>query len=115
MNPPASAALGAEVGNLNTPHRDGTGAVPGDESTGTEVQATQPSAAPTIRQWYGRVKFLEPIVSVWETTAGKARANILRQAKEAGYDVRMPDVQVRLGPKPAYWFELDVKQREPKW
>lgn len=62
-----------------------------------------------IRQWYGRVKFLEPIVNVWETTAGKARANILRQASEAGYNVRLPDVQVRLGPAPAYWFEIERK------
>jgi len=47
MNPPASAALGAEAGNLNTPQRDGTGAVPGREAMGTEAQATQPFAAPT--------------------------------------------------------------------
>jgi len=47
MNPPESAAQGSEVGNLNTPHRDGTGAVPGDESMGRVVQATQHVAAPT--------------------------------------------------------------------
>ncbi len=47
MNPPESAAVGSEVGNLNTPHRDGTGAVPGGNSMGTEAQATRPFAAPT--------------------------------------------------------------------
>lgn len=47
MNPPESAAEGSEAGNLNTPHRDGTGVVPGDESMGLEAQAMQPAAAPT--------------------------------------------------------------------
>lgn len=47
MKTPVSAAQGTEAGHLNTPQRDGTGAVPGDESTGTEAQATQPFAAPT--------------------------------------------------------------------
>jgi len=46
MNPPVPAALGTEARNLNTPHRDGTGAVPGRKAMGTEAQATQPSAAP---------------------------------------------------------------------
>lgn len=63
-----------------------------------------------IRQWYGRVKFLEPVVSVWETTAGKARANILRRACEAGYNVRLPDVQVRLGPTP--WPDNSWPERQ---
>jgi hypothetical protein len=67
-----------------------------------------------IRQWYGRVKFLDPVVSVWETTAGKARANILRQAREAGYNVRLPDVQVRRGSLPTpenYWPEYERRRR----
>ena len=42
MNPPASAAEGAEARNLNMVQRHGTGAVP----QGMEAQATQPSAAP---------------------------------------------------------------------
>ena len=46
MNPPESAAQGSEVGNLNTSHRDGTGAVPGRKAMGMEAQATQPSVAP---------------------------------------------------------------------
>lgn len=44
MNSPASAALGAEVRDLNMVQRHGTGAVP----QGMEAQATQPSAAPTL-------------------------------------------------------------------
>jgi hypothetical protein len=48
MNPPESAARGSEVGNLNSAQRDGAGAVPGRKAMGTEAQATQPSAAPTI-------------------------------------------------------------------
>ncbi len=48
MKTPESAAQGSEAGHLNTPHRDGTGAVPGGNSMGTEAQATQPSAAPTL-------------------------------------------------------------------
>lgn len=47
MNPLESAAQGSKAGNLNTPQRDGTGAVPGRKAMGTEAQATQPSAAPT--------------------------------------------------------------------
>lgn len=47
MNPPESAAGGSEARNRNTPHCDGTGAVPADRSMGMEVQAAQPSAAPT--------------------------------------------------------------------
>ena len=43
MNPPASAAEGAEAGNLSTPQRSGSGADP----QGMEAQATQPSAAPS--------------------------------------------------------------------
>lgn len=42
MNPPASAAPGAEAGNLNKPQRHGSGAEP----QGEEEQATQPCAAP---------------------------------------------------------------------
>lgn len=44
MNPPASAARGAEARNLNTSQRHGSGAEP----QGTEVQATRQSAAPSI-------------------------------------------------------------------
>jgi hypothetical protein len=44
MKPPGSAAMGPEVGHLNMPHCDGTGAVP----QGMEAQATQPSAAPAF-------------------------------------------------------------------
>lgn len=47
MKTPVSAAEGTEAGHLNTLQRDGTGAVPGGNSKGTQAQATQPSAAPT--------------------------------------------------------------------
>lgn len=44
MNSPAPAARGAEVRDLNTSYRHGTGAVP----QGEEAQATQPPAAPYL-------------------------------------------------------------------
>lgn len=47
MNPPASAAEGAEAGNLNMPQRHGTGAVP----QGGEAQATRHPAAPCTHEW----------------------------------------------------------------
>jgi hypothetical protein len=50
-----------------------------------------------IRAWHGRVKGLEEIVTVWEPTAGKAKASLLAKAREAGYRVRLPDVRVRVG------------------
>lgn len=43
MNPPASAAQGAEAGNLNTPHRSGSGADP----QGEKAQAAPTPAAPS--------------------------------------------------------------------
>jgi hypothetical protein len=48
MNPPASAALGAEAGNLKMPQRSGTGAVPGRKAMGRVVQAARYVAAPKI-------------------------------------------------------------------
>ena len=51
MKTPESAAGGSEAGHLNTPQRDGTGAVPGREAKGTEAQATRPSAAPCGVPW----------------------------------------------------------------
>lgn len=67
-----------------------------------------------VRAFYGRVKFLQPVITVWATTAGRARAEILRQAREAGYRVRLPDVQVRVGQAPMpddYWPEYERRRR----
>lgn len=56
MNSPASAAEGAEVGNLNMPQRHGLGASP----QGMEAQATQPSAAPSCGLQLGGARCNKP-------------------------------------------------------
>lgn len=56
MNPPASAAQGAEARNLNMLQRHGSGVEP----QGMEAQATQPSATPAPPCICGRGKYYHP-------------------------------------------------------
>lgn len=50
------------------------------------------------REWHGRWKGLpDVVVNVSATTAGKARAEVLRKARDAGFDARLTEIQVRRG------------------
>lgn len=50
--------------------------------------------------FYGRIPKIDPdlMVTVWESTRGKARAAIYNMARDSDfYDVKFTDVQIRSG------------------
>ncbi len=52
-----------------------------------------------MKDFHGRIKVINPdlVYNLSAETAGKAKAELLRKARDAGYNVFMTDVQVRVG------------------
>jgi len=67
------------------------------ETTTACDTGTAPAQVRPFVRWHGRIKGLPCVVNLSAQTAGKARAEVVRMARDAGYRVDMRDAQVRRG------------------